>query len=120
MEHLRQRSDFLAAAAAARAPAPGFVLQARHRGDEGPPRIGFTASRKVGTAVERNRVRRRLRDVVRRTDADRMAAGHDYVLVARRAAINLPFDRLMEDFAGALRRLAGQRRKDAARAGRTD
>jgi RNase P protein component len=49
-----------------------------------------------------------------------MAAGHDYVLVARRAAINLPFDRLMEDFAGALRRVAGQRRKDAARAGRTD
>jgi ribonuclease P protein component len=114
MERLRQRADFLAAAKGARAPATGFVLQARQRGDEGPPRFGFTASRKIGTAVERNRVRRRLRDVVRRTDADDMAAGHDYVLVARRDAINLPFDRLMEEFRGAMRRLAGRRRQHPA------
>jgi ribonuclease P protein component len=115
MERLRQRAEFLAAAKGPRASTHGFVLQARVRGDEGPPRFGFTASRKIGGAVERNRIRRRLRDVVRRTDADDMAAGHDYVLLARRAAINLPFDRLMEDFRGAMRRLAAQRRGGSAR-----
>jgi ribonuclease P protein component len=113
MDRLRQRADFLAAAKGLRASANGFVLQARQRGDDGPARFGFTASRKVGNAVERNRLRRRLRDMVRRTDADEMAVGHDYVVVARRAAINLPFDRLMDDFKGALRRVRAARGKKA-------
>src|SRR5688572_12306897 len=56
MERLRQRADFLAAATGVKAPAAAFVLQARRRDDDGPVRIGFTVSRKVGTAVERNRV----------------------------------------------------------------
>jgi ribonuclease P protein component len=102
MQRLRQRSDFLAAAAGAKAPRAAFVLQSRERGDEGPPRVGFTVTKKVGTAVERNRVRRRLRDVVRRSAAGRLHAGRDYVLVGRRAAIELPFDRLMKDFLAAL------------------
>ncbi|HET9902455.1 MAG TPA: ribonuclease P protein component [Xanthobacteraceae bacterium] len=109
MERLRQREDFLAAAKGLRVPTRAFVVQARRRADTGPPRFGFTASRKIGTAVERNRIRRRLRDVVRRTDAAELAAGHDYVLVARRDAMNLPFDRLMDDFRRAVRRLAAQR-----------
>ena len=41
------------------------MLQARKRSDEGPARFGFTVSKKVGNAVERNRVRRRLREIVR-------------------------------------------------------
>jgi len=105
MERLRQRADFLAAATGAKAPAAAFVLQARKRDDDGPVRIGFTVSRKVGTAVERNRVRRRLREVVRRVGAQTMRPGYDYVLVGRRSALNMPFDRLMDDFGGALRRL---------------
>ncbi len=48
MERLRQRAEFLAAAAGAKVPAAGFVLQARPRDDEAPPRVGFTVSRKVG------------------------------------------------------------------------
>jgi ribonuclease P protein component len=58
MEKLRRRRDFLAAATGAKAPTNGFVLQERRRGDEGPARVGFTVSKKVGGAVERNRVRR--------------------------------------------------------------
>ena len=105
MERLRQRADFLAAATGAKVPAAAFVLQARRRDDDGPVRVGFTVSRRVGTAVERNRVRRRLREIVRRAGERTMRAGYDYVVVGRRSALNVPFDRLMEDFDGALRRL---------------
>jgi len=105
MERLRQRADFLAAAAGNKVTASAFLLQARQRKDEGPARVGFTVSKKVGNAVERNRVRRRLREVVRRAAASRMHGGHDYVLVGRRAALNFPFDRMQQDFDGALRRI---------------
>ena len=105
MERLRQRTDFLAVASGSKVPATGFVLQARKRSDEGPVRVGFTVSKKVGKAVERNRVRRRLRDIVRRSNPAWMRSGHDYVLIGRRAALNLPFARMSEDFEGALRRL---------------
>ena len=105
MQRLRQRRDFLAAATGAKAPVSGFVLQALNRREDGPVRVGFTVSRKVGTAVERNRVRRRLREVVRLSQPERMRAGYDYVLIGRRAALNLPFDRLIEDFQRALARV---------------
>ena len=65
MERLRQRADFLAAASGIKSTATAFVLQARKRIDDGPARFGFTVSKKVGNAVERNRVRRRLREIVR-------------------------------------------------------
>jgi ribonuclease P protein component len=104
MERLRQRADFLAAATGVKIPAAAFVLQAKRRSDPGPARIGFTVSKKVGNAVERNRVRRRLREIVRLTGQDRVRAGHDYVLVGRRAALALPFERIQQDFDGAIRR----------------
>jgi len=110
MERLRQRADFLAAATGAKAPGTAFVLQARKRDDDGPIRVGFTVSKKVGTAVERNRVRRRLREMVRLSKADRMRSGHDYVLIGRRAALKAPFSRMMHDFEGALRRVHEGRR----------
>ena len=104
MERLRQRADFLAAATGVKIPAAAFVLQAKRRDDEGPARFGFTVSKKVGNAVERNRVRRRLREIVRMHAAGRIRAGHDYVLVGRRAALALPFERIKQDFDGAVRR----------------
>jgi len=104
MERLRQRADFLAAATGVKVPAAAFVLQAKRRDDEGPARFGFTVSKKVGNAVERNRVRRRLREIVRLHAAGRIRAGHDYVLVGRRAALALPFERIKQDFDGAVRR----------------
>jgi ribonuclease P protein component len=110
VQRLIKRADFVAAAEGARVSATGFVLQGRCRMDEGPPRVGLTVSRKVGNAVERNRVRRRLREVVRLSDAGRFQAGNDYVLIGRRAALELSFARLAEDVAGALKRIHNSRR----------
>lgn len=104
MERLKQRADFLAAATGIKVPAAGFVLQTRKRADDGPVRFGFTVSKKVGNAVERNRVRRRLKEIVRLADINRLNTGHDYVLVGRRAALKLPFEKITSDFTGALRR----------------
>jgi len=105
MERLRRRADYLAAAGGSKVATAAFVLQALKRDNGGPVRVGFTVSKKVGNAVERNRVRRRLREVVRLSAADGLRSGHDYVLIGRRAALALPFERITEDFKGALRRL---------------
>jgi ribonuclease P protein component len=105
MERLRQRADFLAAASGAKISAATFLLQARRRKDNGPARFGFTVSKKVGNSVERNRVRRRLREIVRRSAANRIRSGHDYVLIGRRAALQVAFARIAEEFERALRRM---------------
>jgi ribonuclease P protein component len=105
MGRLKQRADFLAAAKGAKVPTGAFMLQARARGDAAPPRFGFTVSKKVGNAVERNRVRRRLREIVRRHAALLPDPGHDYVLIGRRAALQMPFDRMIADLTSALTRL---------------
>jgi ribonuclease P protein component len=104
MERLRHRADFMAASSGLRTSTPAFLLQARNRDDEGPARLGLTVSRKVGNAVVRNRVRRRIREAVKRAAAD-VKPGHDYVLVARTAALTRAFDELVKDFSGALGRL---------------
>jgi ribonuclease P protein component len=112
MQRLRQRADFLAAAAAVKVSTKGFILQMRDRRDDGPARVGFTVSKKVGTAVERNRIRRRLREVVRGA-SDATRPGRDYVLIGRRAGLSAPFSALMEDFKFAVRRLDAARGKVA-------
>jgi len=81
------------------------LLQGRPRQDDGPPRVGLSVSKKVGTAVERNRVRRRLREVVRQSGALQLQRGHDYVLVARRTALAASFAGLIEELERALKRL---------------
>ena len=97
---------------------PGFVVQGRRRDATGSARIGFTVSKKVGSAVERNRVRRRLRELVRRDGAPLLQPQCDYVLVGRRAALSRRFDAMGEDLAAALRRLDTQlsKRRDTKRA----
>ena len=105
---MRRRADFLAAASGLKVHTGAFVLQTRRREDEGPPRVGFTVSKKVGSAVERNRVRRRLREIVRLSPLP-LLSGHDYVLVGRRAALSLPFAQIAQEYEGALKRVQDRR-----------
>ena len=109
MQRLRRRAEFLAVAAGAKVPASAFVLQARRRDDAGPARVGFTVSKKVGTAVERNRVRRRLKEAVRRSASQAMLCGHDYVIVGRRTALTMDFERLIGELQQSLVRLHAKR-----------
>jgi ribonuclease P protein component len=108
MDRLRQRADFLAVANGARVSSAAFVVQSRRRDDDGPIRVGFTVTRKNGTATERNRIRRRLRELVKRLDVISMRPHSDYVLVGRRAALNRDFATMLDDLRSALHRLERQ------------
>jgi ribonuclease P protein component len=105
MQRLRRRADFLAAAGGLKVPSAGFVLQVRDRSDAAAARVGFTVSRKVGNAVVRNRVRRRLRELVRLRSGEALRPGHDYVLVGRRAALSAAFSDLAADYDRAITRI---------------
>jgi ribonuclease P protein component len=123
MERLKRRSDFRAVAQAAgqwtqqgaRVQASAFILQTRARTAEGPPRVGFTVSKQVGNAVERNRVRRRLRELIRLAPKAALSAGHDYVLIGRRAALKVAFDAMMKELGGALRRVHAASKSGASK-----
>ena len=108
MDRLRQRADFLAVASGARVNSAAFVVQARRRDDDGPVRVGFTVTKKNGNAPERNRIRRRLRELVKRLDVITMRPHSDYVLVGRRAALACDFTTMLDDLRSALHRLDRQ------------
>lgn len=89
---------------------PGLVLQARRRDDQGgAQRVGFTASRKVGGAVVRNRAKRRLRAAAEQVIPAHGKTGYDYVLIARGGTANRPFPALLADLEAALKRVGAWR-----------
>nr|WP_321442693.1 ribonuclease P protein component [uncultured Cohaesibacter sp.] len=108
MLRLKKRSEFLTAAKGVRLSRRGFVLQAVRRTpeDDKPARVGFTVTKKVGNAVVRNRVKRRLRELVRLHGPDHLTQGWDYVLIGKFGALHLPFEALIADFKGCTRDLA--------------
>jgi len=111
LQVLKKRSDFLAAAKARRAPVPGFLLQARKRSESEPAqgvRVGFTCSKKVGNAVNRNRAKRRLRALAREVLLPAAADGWDYVLVGKPAAtVSRSFADLQADMNRAIAKVHG-------------
>ena len=85
----------------ARASVPSFLMEARQRGAPSdaarPPRFGFTVTKKLGGAVVRNRIRRRLKSAISETAGEGAVAGFDYVVVARATALKRPYVDLLED-----------------------
>lgn len=71
----------------------------------GAARFGFTVTKKLGGAVVRNRIRRRLKAAVRAVQEGRAQPGHDYVVVARPAAFDRSFPELKKDLERALHRV---------------
>ena len=119
LTHLKTRADFLRVAGRGRKWAmPGLVVQAAARSDEGEsadaPRLGLTASKKVGNAVARNRAKRRMKALANevlplygRTDVD-------YVLIGRPATVRRPYAALREDLLAALKRVNRPKRGETA------
>src|SRR5262249_4254307 len=104
MLRLKQRAEFLAVAAGTKVTAGAFILQGLRRTDDGPARVGFTVSKKVGPAVERYPGRRRLREAGRRSASPPLRARPDYVIVGRRAALTAEFPRLTTELEQSLAR----------------
>lgn len=113
MTRLKRRAEFLAVAATRRRwVTPAFVLQAAPRPTAAASGaaddvigLGFTASRRVGKAVARNRARRRLVEAARAVLPGPARPGYNYVIVARPAVLTCPFERLLSDLGTAFARL---------------
>ncbi len=115
---IKRRAGFLRAAKGKRAASKGVVLQYLASGapedpDEG-AQVGFTATKKIGSAVIRNRAKRRLREAARAVLAREARPGALYVLIARAETVARPYERLLADLRSAVARVHGER---AARKG---
>jgi ribonuclease P protein component len=135
LERLKKRRDFLLVKKGSRSHGRAFVLQARKRDlnhtghssdkenrapdkekraaveekQDDIARFGITVTKKVGNAVVRNRIRRRLREAIRLNAASHVQGGKDYVLIARDAALQAPFLELVDELHRSLER-AGQKK----------
>ena len=120
MDRLKTRSDFLRAQKGLRRVFKTVTLEtcpAPASGDG--VRVGFTATKKIGGAVERNRAKRRLRAAAAATLPLLGRAGHDYVLVARADTLTCGFDHLVRDLSTALGAVHKQAEKAATSGGQT-
>lgn len=122
---LKKRADFLRAKSGRHHVAPGLILQAvRRRGERGAepppapgqsedgsdPRFGFTVTKQLGKAVNRNRIKRRLREAVRLVAPQLARPGFEYVLIGRASTLKRPFKSLLQDLAVAFGKVHGDAR----------
>jgi ribonuclease P protein component len=108
-ERLRKRPDFLLAAKAPALSRGAVFIQMRQRPDEDPTvRVGFTATKKIGNAVARNRAKRRLREAARFVLPLHARPSHDYVFIARGGTTAREWGRLLDDVKTALISLAAE------------
>ncbi len=113
VETLRFRRDFLAANAGRRWHTPGFMLLALSRNDgDDPARVGITVTRKIGGAVVRNRLKRRLRSVIRAVVPQHGQASTDYVLIGRSDGLNRPMSEMVQDLTRGLQKVGKDKRPE--------
>lgn len=104
---LTRRPEFLFVRGGAYAARKTVVVQMRaHPEREDGIKVGFTATKKIGNAVIRNRAKRRLREVARATLPKLGQEGMDYVFIARNDTPHAPYEQLMQDVEAALRKLS--------------
>lgn len=108
---LTRRAEFQRAGKGKRVHAEAFTLQAQARSPETTPgpRFGLTVTKKTGDSPARSRIKRRLREAMRRIAPQSAEPGFDYVLMARTAALHQSFDALVADIQSALRRAHARR-----------
>lgn len=109
---LKLRSQFIAARKGRRLNGPYFFVEALDRSDGEPPRYGLTVTRKIGNAVVRNRIRRRLREAIRLHAGADMAPGFDYVIVARRDILHAPFEAIGRELSRRFQKTASTEAAD--------
>lgn len=109
---LKRRSEFLRLRGGARWSTAALTIETKPRTDTpaspdlaAGPRFGFTVTKKLGSAVVRNRIRRRLKEALRVLHDDAALPGHDYVLIAKSEAATCGFDRLKQDLTAGLNRV---------------
>lgn len=111
LDRITNRSDFLKANRGRKYATPGLVLQARRRhepeetGSETSIRVGFTATKKIGNAVTRNRIKRRLRALAREILTESGKPGYDYVLIGRALTPDRAYSDLVNDLTKALHKV---------------
>jgi ribonuclease P protein component len=118
---LKSRPQFLRVREGERRKGPYFLLETLDRGaPDDNPRVGFTVTKRQGNAVERNRMRRRLKEAVRLSAGFAMQPGHDYVVVARRDVLKVPFDTLTATMKARIAGNQRQKRPTTADSGKPD
>jgi ribonuclease P protein component len=108
IQRLKQRAQFVHARSGERVHRPTVTVEAIRRADDGSIGAGFTATRKIGGAVVRNRARRRLKEAVRQLLPNLGLPGVDYVFLARPATAAAPWGALLDDVGSALLRVRAQ------------
>lgn len=118
---LKSRPEFLRVRNGQKLRGPYVLIEVLDRGEpQSPPRAGFTVTKKHGNAVERNRMRRRLKEAVRLSAQFAMKPGHDYVVVARRDVLNASFEDLTRTITDRIAGKQREKRPKDGRPGKTD
>lgn len=113
---LKNRPQFLAVRNGEKRRGPFFLVEVLDRKEaETEPRVGFTVTKKQGNAVERNRMKRRLREAVRQEAGSAMKNGHDYVIVARRDVLTASFAEMTSALSARLESKPKHKRSEGTR-----